>query len=872
MVTGVARSGPGPAWYEDETSLVELARAIKGGPTPQIAGYESLTELRRGGQGVVYDARQASTKQRVAIKVLLGGSMAGTAARRRFDREAELAASLRHPCIVRVYDRGETPEGLSYLVMEFVEGRPLDEVIRRSSGAEMPLRARVELFAQVCEAVSHAHQRGVIHRDLKPSNIRVDHEGKPKVLDFGLAKSSGSESLDVTGSGQFVGSLPWASPEAAEAGGQAADVRSDIYALGVILYQLVTGKFPYDVTGSASAALAAIRNTPPAPFRAAEAGADDDLQTITHRCLAKEPERRYQTAESLLADVRSWLAGQPILAKRDSAWYALRKRARRHRAAAIAAGVALAGTLAGAAWLSVLYRRASDAERSAALALSDATRELGEKSAAVEFLRTMLESGSTARDGRDVRVLDVVDKAKEQLESGDLPVPTRAVLCSTLADTYLSLSAFDQAEPLMREALRLRESLHGPGHPETVRALVRLSYLKYREGDGDAALHLAQDAAARSRTLAPEDQYETRALEGLGLALHAKGDLAGAEEATRAALALYDSLGKGNEPRALEALGNLGVELRQQSKLAEAEAVYMDALKRTENRPEMGANHRDHLMLNYGSLLHDLGRVKEAETAYRNAAAGMEKMLGLDHMDTLTAWSNLGTLLIQQGECERAREVLAPVVERCTARYGADNAATLLFAHNLAKSLQDCGRLDEAEVLTRQVVEARTATIGREHPSTLGTLANLAAILRLRGQAAESAALDEEVLTIRRRKLGDTNMSTLISFNNVALARATAGNFEGALECSDLAIAGAESVLGASHWMSATFRAGRGKVLDKAGRADEAERDLLAGYEGLKAALGDTDKRVRSAAGSLADFYAAHGRDADAATWRARSQ
>lgn len=871
-MTGVAQTGAGRAWYEDETSLVELARATKGGPTPTIAGYESLTELRRGGQGVVYEARQSSTRQRVAIKVLLGGAMAGTAARRRFDREAELAASLRHPGIVRVYDRGETPDGLSYLVMEFVEGRPLDEVIRRSPGVELTLRARVELFAEACEAVSHAHQRGVIHRDLKPSNIRVDEAGRPRVLDFGLAKASGSESVDVTGSGQFVGSLPWASPEAAETGAQAADVRSDIYSLGVILYQLVTGRFPYDVTGSASAALAAIRNSAPAPFRGAEAGADDDLQTITHRCLAKEPERRYQTAESLLADVRSWLSGQPILAKRDSAWYALRKRARRHRAAAIAAGAALVMTLAAAGWLTVLYGRATDAERSAAGALADATRELEEKSAAVEFLRTMLESGSTAKDGREVRVLDVVDKAKEQLEKGDLPEPTRAVLCSTLADTYLSLSAFDKADPLMREALRLREKLHGRGHLEAIRAAVRLSYLKYREGAGNEALRLAQDAAERARGLSAQDQYETRALEGLGLAMHAMGDLPGAEEATRAALALYDSLGKGNEPRALEALGNLGVTLRQESKLAEAEAVYLDALKRTENRPDMGANHRDHLMLNYGSLLHDLGRVKEAETAYRNAASGMEKMLGLDHIDTLTAWSNLGTLLIQQGECERAREVLAPVVERCTARYGADNASTLLFAHNLAKSLQDCGRLDEAEALTRQVVEARSRTIGREHPSTLGTLANLAAILKLRGQVAESAALDEEVLAIRRNKLGDTNVSTLISLNNVALARANAGNFAGALECSDLAVSGAEKVLGAAHWMTATFRAGRGKVLDKAGRAEEAERDLLAGFEGLHAALGDADKRVKNAAGSLADFYAAHDRAADSAAWRARSQ
>jgi serine/threonine protein kinase len=272
------------SWHQDEASLLSIARRARTG-VPVIPGYADLVELKRGGQGVVYSAVQRSTHRKVAIKVLLAGHLATEAQKRRFERETELAASLRHPNVVRIYDSGMTGEGWAYLVMEYVEGRAIDEHARGLSG-ESRARALVGVFTKVCDAVAHAHQRGVIHRDLKPSNIRVDDGGEPHVLDFGLAKLEGvQETREVSVSGQFLGSLPWASPEQAD-GTDAVDVRSDVYSLGVVLYQLLSGRLPYDVEGSMTRALENIRGATPHPLEGS--GVDEDLATIVLKCLVKE--------------------------------------------------------------------------------------------------------------------------------------------------------------------------------------------------------------------------------------------------------------------------------------------------------------------------------------------------------------------------------------------------------------------------------------------------------------------------------------------------------------------------------------------------------------------------------------------------------
>ncbi|MBM4113159.1 MAG: serine/threonine protein kinase, partial [Phycisphaerae bacterium] len=340
-------------WFSDGDQLVtELRRSRherEGAPT--IAGYDDLELLGRGGQGIVFAATQRSTRRRVAIKLLLDGAFASSSARRRFEREVELVASLQHPGIVRVFDSGTTADGRLYTVMELLEGSTLERWAAAHGAADAPdrdgwIRARCELVAEIGDAVHAAHQRGIIHRDLKPGNVRVDAAGRPRVLDFGLAKpldaSVWRSGASVSRSGHFLGSVPWASPEQASGAAGAADVRSDLYSLGVIAYRLLTEAMPYDTSGSIGDALRAVAETPPAPPRLLGRPLGRDLETVLLKSLAKEPSRRYQSVGEFVADLRRALAGEPIDARRDSAWYLLRMAARRHRAAVAAALLLLA--------------------------------------------------------------------------------------------------------------------------------------------------------------------------------------------------------------------------------------------------------------------------------------------------------------------------------------------------------------------------------------------------------------------------------------------------------------------------------------------------------------------------------------------------
>ncbi|MHC5115207.1 MAG: serine/threonine-protein kinase [Planctomycetota bacterium] len=376
-------------------------------PTTSFPGYEVLREIHRGGQAVVYQAIQNATKRKVAIKVMRGGPLANAQERARFEREVRILGQLQHPNIIGIHDSGTT-EGWSYFVMDYLAGRPLDESM---AGGERSVDDTVRLMARICRAVNAAHLHGVIHRDLKPANIWIDTGGEPHILDFGVARIATGNVTDepepqlMTMTGQFVGSLPWASPEQAEGNPADIDLRSDVYSLGVMLYQMLTGCFPYVVVGNMREVLQSILHSPPTRPGRLRRQVNDEVETIVLKCLSKDPERRYQSAGELARDLELYLDGEPIMAKRDSTWYVLRKSAVRHRwpIAAVLGVAAVLGSGAGA-WAhnqEVL----AEHERQRVATLIDhnwrAERDVDEVEDLYQAFFERLDAGRTTADERD---------------------------------------------------------------------------------------------------------------------------------------------------------------------------------------------------------------------------------------------------------------------------------------------------------------------------------------------------------------------------------------------------------------------------------------------------------------------------------------
>ncbi len=343
---------------------------------PTVPGYELIERLHHGGQGVVYHAQQQATRRSVAIKFMHAHAVGSEPERVRFEREVQILGQLRHPGIVSIHDSGMARSSF-YYVMDFINGKPLDAYM---AAAQLDVHARIELFAQICDAVHAAHLAGVIHRDLKPNNILVDENGQPRILDFGLAKVTLDESSDLTVApvmtmtGQFFGSLPWASPEQAEAIPSKIDLRTDVYALGVVLYQLLTDRFPYEVTGNMRDTMENIMHAEPRPPRSVNPEVDDELETITLKCLSKERDRRYQIAGEIARDIRHYLAGEPIEAKRDSGWYVLRKTLRRYRVPVLVSFAFLIMLVASLVFTATAWRAAAD-QRDRAVSADQAKEE-----------------------------------------------------------------------------------------------------------------------------------------------------------------------------------------------------------------------------------------------------------------------------------------------------------------------------------------------------------------------------------------------------------------------------------------------------------------------------------------------------------------
>lgn len=830
--TTAPTSDPSPSWFKDEESLLVLARLGRAGlRVPVIPGYESLHELKRGGQGVVYSAVQKSTKRKVAIKVLLAGSMASLVQQRRFEREVEVAASLRHPNIVRVYDSGLTPEGMSYLVMEFVDGQALADAIGGAPKDGAELRARVALFATIASALSYAHQRGVIHRDLKPSNVRIDAMGDPRILDFGLAKvlgRMGGETIEVSQSGQFMGTLAWASPEQAEGDVHAVDVRSDVYSLGVMLYQALAGKLPYDTSSGISSALTNIKAASPAALGPTP-GLDEDLRTIVLKCLSKEPERRYQSAGDVAGDLRSWLGGEPIAARRDSAWYTLRSTARRYRRAAWVGGV-FAMVVSGLLVVTLNSLRAAGKER-------DAARKAGAQAqASVDFLRDLISSADpdAPAGGLDLKVIDALARAPARIDKDFAKDPdVRVSLYRLLGNTYTNLGQFDQAEAALAKAVAsLKDRLAPPDDPVSLSTRADLCDVRMQMGKAEEVLGELEAIGAAQRAN-PEVPVENTA-------------------------STYSDVGMANK------------HLRRYEQAEKALGVAIGLLGPRQFTSDIGLNASNNL----AGVYVETKRYAQAEELYRKVIAGYESVVGSEHRQTMLIRSNLGLLLMDQGRYADAEALLRPAYLGSIRVRGADHPTTLTLGHNFGTLEHRLKNLDEADRILSDTLARRRVLLGESSDYTLMTMANLAFVLADKKDFDRATKLSAELVERRIAGKGERSLETILALSTHAQMLFKNGDIAAGepVFARALALAAPDGgVLQDPHFAYGAVLSARGRCLLTLKRYDEAEADLLKAVDVFTRTMGSSHEYTKRAAASLVSLYEAVGTPEKAGPFRPAS-
>jgi tetratricopeptide (TPR) repeat protein len=865
----------------DASSQSGLGSGARPSIADSINGYEILHEIHRGGQGVVYKALQLATKRPVALKVLLHGPYASARQQHRFEREIDLVASLQHPNIVTIYDSG-LAHGRHYFAMEYIRGQSLDAYILE---AKLSINATLRLFRKICSAVNAAHQHGVIHRDLKPANIRIDAEGEPHILDFGLAKAAGPDLKDgapVTMSGEFMGTLAYASPEQTSGDPGLVDIRTDVYSLGVILFEMLTGTYPYEVGGPISEVLRNIVEAEPRRPSTLRRQINNEVETIILQALAKEKERRYQSAEALARDVGRYLAGEVIEAKRDSTWYVLRKSLRRYRFVAGAAAASFAILVGVMIALSVMYQRQSRARQEAETARTEAQRRADELETVTEFqqsmlgeinaeemgralyadlrarLREALNEEGTSPDERESTVanldqalsrtnatdvaLKLVDeqvlrRAARTIESdfADQPV-VRAALQQAVADTYREIGRYPPAQPLQEAALRTRRDELGDDHPDTLDSLSSMGSLLKRMGDFEEALGYCRAALEGRRRVLGNDHPDT-----------------------------------------LGSLNNLGALLESQGEFAEAEPYYYEAL--AAKRRVLGDEHPDTLLSinNMGLLLHRQGKLAEAEPYYREVLEGLRRVLGDDHPNTLAAINNMGALLQGQGKLAEAESYLREVLKGLRRFLGDEHPNTLRAINNLGSVLKQQGKLDEAGACFREALAGCRRVLGDEHPTTLSSISNMGALLESQGELAEAELHYREALEARRRVLGDEHLTTRMTMASLASLLVELGQPVEAEQLAREAVEGERRLRGEQYRELGVLLGRHGFALTALKRFEEAEAVLLEAHDIIVAAFGQEHEQSARVIGYLIDLYETRhaaepdrGFDAKAATWRAK--
>ena len=744
---------------ELEREVTELLRCLKQAPThldappvrlpvlqARIGGFEIVRLLGEGGMGQVFEAKQAFPSRRVALKVIRAG-MAGEGVLKRFEFEASALGRLKHPGIAQIYEAGFFDgDGLGalggkrpYFAMELVDGRRLDEAIARR-----PVREILELLARIADAVHHAHQNGIVHRDLKPGNILLDTSGpflQPKVLDFGVARfapeAAGADSMHTDG-GQMIGTVAYMSPEQLE--GKPADTQSDVYALGVVAYQLLSGRLPHATTGSSLyEATRTILENDPEPIERLKPELRGDVATMIAKAMAKEPSRRYTSAVAFAEDLRHYLADEPVTARPATTAYVLGKFAKRRKGAVFAAGAVTAALVIGAVGI-VWNAKIAREERDHAVAARQAADKSRARVQAVnDFVRGALASSDPAAGGKqDATVVQAMENAVKQLDGGhfkdqpDLDAYMRGIIASVLSNNGKG----QRAEALYAQALATYEDPTLPPHPDDlIGTLISLGGVQSELGKGaDAEKTLGRAIDVLEKTAPGDSERAVHAMINLGL--------------------VKDSLGKSDEAATL-----LGKALDMSGRVYPKETVEMASVA-----------------AGLAGIEQRLGKYDRADELYSRSLKIVRELYNGDHPLVARAMNNLATLRFAIGKYEEALDPFQESLDMRRRMFKGDHPEVARAISNVAMVKDRVGRVDDAEKDAREALAMWQRLFAKDHPSVALAFNNVGVVVLHAGRANEAVTpLSNAIEMDRRLYLGD-HADTAQTLNQLAQARAAAGD------------------------------------------------------------------------------------------------
>ncbi len=785
-----------------------------------IGPYRILRLLGEGGMGVVYEAEQEHPQRRVALKVIKSG-LSDPKLVRRFEHELLALGRLQHPGIAQIYEAGTADNGFGpqpYFAMEFIRGQPL---IEYADAHQLTTRQRLELMARVCEAVHHAHQRGIIHRDLKPSNILVDETGQPKILDFGVARTIDSDArmTHQTDLGQIVGTLAYMSPEQVLADPMELDTRSDVYALGVVLYQMLAQRLPYRISSRLHEAVRTIQEDEPKPLSTVSSTYRGDIETIVGKALEKDKTRRYSSAAELAADIRRYLHDEPIMARPASTIYHLHKFARRHKALVFGVAAVFVVLIAG---IIVSTREAARANKEAATsrAISD-------------FLQNdLLAQASAANQARpnnkpdpDLKVRTALDRAAARIAGRfDKQPEVEAAIRDTMGQTYTDLGLYPEARTQLERALDLRRRVLGTKNPETLKTMDRLGYVAFLQGKyPEAETVLGNALAIQRRTLGLEHPDTLATLNTLATVTWAEAKYPEAENLDTQILEIRRRVMGPENPSTLTTMNNLAIIYDEEGKYAQAEPLYTQTLEI--RRRVLGPEHPDTLasMNNLANVYWAEGKYARAEELCSQSLEMRRRVSGAEHPYTLLSMMNLAGVYTDEGKYAQAEALGSQALEIQRRVLGPENPDTLKSMNNLASVYLDEGKYAQAEALFTQTLEIRRRTLGHEHHYTLKSMDFLAGTYAAQGKYMQAAALFTRTLESERRVLGPEHPDFLITLSDVASMYQREGKYAQAEIYAAQALAGQRRALGSEDPQTMSSTADLALAALSQGKFDEAE-------------------------------------------------